>query len=74
MVSEESGSKSNQKFIVEMGHEKDPSSKDLLTAILDSWNHFGKEYGFRLLKSMPKRIKTGIKVINEFHKFFLCMA
>ena len=44
MVSEQSGSKSNCKFMTEislhMAHEKVPSIKDLLTAIRENWNHF----------------------------------
>ena len=37
------------------------STKDLLTAIQENWNHFDKEYCFEFVKSMPERIKTVIK-------------
>ena len=32
--------------------------EDLLTVIQESWNHFDEEYCFKLVKSMPKRIKA----------------
>ena len=48
MGSEQSRSKSNWKFMVEifkMFYKKATSTKeDLVTAIRESWNHFDKEY------------------------------
>ena len=38
-----------------MSHEMVLSIKDLLTAIWFIWNHFGKEYNFKFVKSMPER-------------------
>ena len=45
-----------------MAHEKALSTKeDLLTAISESWNNFDKEYCFKLVNTIPERIKTVIK-------------
>ena len=35
--------------------------RSLLTDIQESWKHFDKEYCFKLVKSVPERIKTDIK-------------
>ena len=39
-------------------------SKDLLTAIRESRNHFDKEYCFKLVDFMPKRLKAPSTVEN----------
>ena len=45
-----------------MVHEKaPPTKKDLSTPIWMSWNHSAKEYGLKLVKSMPERIEAIIK-------------
>ena len=62
--------------------KKAPFTKDLLTDIQKSWNHFNKEYWFKLVKSLPERIKVVSKAweatmyfnfffLKEFHNFFL---
>ena len=41
--------------------KKAPSTKeDLLTDVWESWNHFDKEYGFKLVNFTPERIKAVI--------------
>ena len=45
-----------------MYHKTQPTKKDLLTALQDSWNHLDKEYCFKLVNSMPERIQAVIKV------------
>ena len=49
---------------------KAPSTKeDLLIIIQESWNHFDKEYCFKLLKSMPERNKSVIKTLEGTTKY-----
>ena len=36
--------------------------KNLLITIQEIWNHFDKEYCFKLVKAMPERFKAVIKV------------
>ena len=53
-----------------MVNVKAPSTKeDLLTAIQESWNHFDKEYCFKLMKSMSKRIKAVMKIQGRAIKY-----
>ena len=42
-------------------HEKNLSTKDLLTAIRESWKHFREEFCVVLVKFMSERIKVVIK-------------
>ena len=53
---------------------KAPSTKeDLFTVIQESWNHFDKEYCFKLVKSMSEIIKIVIKAqrrANEYQSLF----
>ena len=43
-----------------MGPKKVPTTEtNLLTAILESWNHFDVEYCFRLSKFMSEKTKVG---------------
>ena len=50
--------------------EKAQSTKnDLLTAILEVWSNFDKEYCFKLAKSMPEIIKVIIRAWEEVIKF-----
>ena len=44
--------------IFTMVHEKIPSTKDLLTAIHESWNHIDKDYYFKSEKSMSEKINV----------------
>ena len=49
------------------------SVTDLLTSNWKSWNHFDKECCFRIMKSMPERIKAVIKALEEETKhLFIC--
>ena len=70
--------------ILKIVYEKPLSTKeDLLTTILESWNHFDKRHCFELVKSKSERIKNAIKArggaikvffsVSQVH-FFLCMA
>ena len=44
--------------------EKALSTKDLLTAIQGSWNHFDKKDCFELMKSMLEKIKAVVKTLG----------
>ena len=53
-----------------MVHVKVPSIKeDLLTAIQESWDHFDKEFCFKLVESMIDKIKTDIKIQGGTNKY-----
>ena len=72
MASEQSGSKSDWKFMEEIFTNYPWEGKikqNLLTAIQESWNHFDKEYYSKLVKSMPKKIKVGIKARGGAAKY-----
>ena len=60
MTSEQFESKSRWTFF-KMVHKKVPFTEDLLTAIQERWNHLHKERYFKLVKSIPERIKILIK-------------
>ena len=67
---EESGSKSIRKISLKNGlWEVSLRIKDLLIAIQESWNHFDKEYGFKLVNSIPERIKAVIKTRGRQIKY-----
>ena len=76
MVSKQSESKSSWKFIVEifykMVYEKAPYSKeDLLTTIQSSWNHFDKEFCFKLVKLFKMVI---FQHLFRYCKYFKCVT
>ena len=53
-----------------MDHEEAPFIREyILTTIQESWNHFEKEYCFKLGKSQPKRIKNILKAQGEVSKY-----
>ena len=52
-----------------MAHENSPSTKDLLIAIQEIWPHFDKEYFFKLVGSVPERIKAIIKTQREITRY-----
>ena len=56
-----------------MYHEKAPPIRDLLSPIQEIWNHFDKEFCFKLVKSIPERIKAIIKTRRGTTKFSFCL-